>query len=161
MFVVGQLKHHQAKWKACKKKSLEIHRAFLEETAEMMAIKMRTTHEKAIKEIIKSEESRRSFQNIKNLLDKQQIPLMQIDIRSNPRDQNSPQITLNKREEVETSIMTQNRIHSLQALKTPFMSDPSLHKASDSFSPNNQYNSILDGSYVDTYLPSSNVRFHP
>lgn len=131
--------------------------AFLEERAKMMAIKMKTSHEKATKAIIKAEESRQTFQCIKNLLDKHQIPLTQVDVLSNPSDHSSPHITLSKREEVWTSIMKRNRIHSLQALKTPFISDPALLEASDLFSSNNKYDAILDGCYVDTYLQSTNI----
>ncbi len=65
---------------------MAIHEEFINKRAEMMATKMRTSHEKAIKAIIKPEESRRTFQNIRDLLDKQQILLTQVDVLTDPCD---------------------------------------------------------------------------
>jgi uncharacterized ferredoxin-like protein len=66
---------------------MAIHKEFINKRAEMMATKTRTSpHEKAIKEIIKPEESRRTFQNIRDLLGKQQILLTQVDVLTDPCD---------------------------------------------------------------------------
>ncbi|MFN9952374.1 MAG: hypothetical protein ACK55I_04680, partial [bacterium] len=48
----------RAQWQACKKKSFLLRKQFLQERAELMAEKMRTLEEKAVKAILKSEESR-------------------------------------------------------------------------------------------------------
>jgi hypothetical protein len=50
------------KWRSCKKKSEVIRLQFLKDKAELMALKLRTSEEKALRAIIKLEASRRTFQ---------------------------------------------------------------------------------------------------
>lgn len=59
-----------------------------------MAQKMRTMEEKALKSIMKSEASRKTYKKIKNIFGKQQIPLKQIDVPSPNGNPTHPHTTL-------------------------------------------------------------------
>jgi hypothetical protein len=87
---------------------------------------MNSTGEKALKAIMKSEQSRQTYKKIKALFGKSQNPLTQIDILSNPDDLKSPITTLTSRDEVKHHLLKRNRNHSLQALSTPFITNPTL-----------------------------------
>jgi len=63
------------KWRSCKKRSEMIRRQFLIERAEYLVTKMRTTEEKALKEILHAEEARKIYSTIKETFGKQQVPL--------------------------------------------------------------------------------------
>jgi hypothetical protein len=52
-----------------------IRRQFLIERAEYLVTKMRTTEEKALKEILHAEEARKIYSTIKETFGKQQVPL--------------------------------------------------------------------------------------
>jgi hypothetical protein len=123
--------------------------AFLQERAELMAQKLRTSEEKALLVIIKSEASRRTFQNLKDIFGKVQSPPTQIDISTDPNNKLSPRITLTDRKEIEQHILRRNRRHSLQSLATPFLSDPYLNAA---INPEGdpKFDLILDGNFTDT-----------
>jgi hypothetical protein len=69
-----------------KKRSATIHRSFLAEHAKMLASKMRTMEEKALKAIIQAEESHAMYHTICELLGKQNTTLTQVDIMTNPAD---------------------------------------------------------------------------
>jgi len=60
-FIQQQLRTYRVKWKACKKRNIALCQKFLSKKAGMVAIKLGTTREKAIRAILKSEESRRTF----------------------------------------------------------------------------------------------------
>jgi hypothetical protein len=66
----------------------------LSEHAEYLAAKMKTTEEKALRAIMRAEEARRIYQNIKELLGKQQQIFTQVDVMNPSNDVNSPLITL-------------------------------------------------------------------
>jgi hypothetical protein len=55
---------------------------------------MKTTEEKALRAIMRAEEARRIYQNIKELLGKQQQIFTQVDVMNPSNDVNSPLITL-------------------------------------------------------------------
>ncbi len=130
--------------------------AFLQERAELMAQKLRTSEEKALLVIIKSEASRRTFQNLKDIFGKVQSPPTQIDIFTDPNNKLSPRITLTDRKEIEQHILRRNRRHSLQSLATPFLSDPYLNAA---INPEGdpKFDLILDGNFTDTIPTTINL----
>ena len=108
------LKRVRDRWRACKKKSTAIRKKFFEERAAFFASKLKCTEEKAIRAILKAEESKRIHNNIKEILGKQSTPLTQVDtIDESSNERNH--ITLTSREEIENSIMKRNRKHSLQS----------------------------------------------
>jgi hypothetical protein len=146
VLITQRKRETRSKWKACKKQSALIHHQFLVECAEYMANKMRTTEEKALRAIIHVEASKRSYKNIKEIFGKQQVPLTQVDVLSDPTDPNSPHTTLTAREDIEYNILHRNRKHSLQSLSTPFMSHPELCHTIDPSSPYNQFDNLLHGS---------------
>jgi hypothetical protein len=110
---------------------------------------MRTTEEKALRAILQAEQSKRIYKNIKELFGKQQVPLTQVDILSDPNDSSSPHITLTDRNEIESHILRQNGKHSLQSLSTPFLSDPSLKHTIDPSSTSSKFSAFLDGSILE------------
>lgn len=61
VMILTKKKESRAKWKACKKRSAQLWQKFLSERAKFLAMKMQTTEEKALKAIIKSEQSRHTF----------------------------------------------------------------------------------------------------
>jgi hypothetical protein len=125
---------------------------FLTDKAELMALNLRTSEEKALRAIIKSEASRQTFRNIKNILGVQQAALTQVDIPMEPNSSSSTHETLSKREEVESHILAHNRKHSLQALSTPFFNDPALQSLIDPDIPGNNIQHLLDGTYSPDLL---------
>jgi hypothetical protein len=137
------------KCKSCKKKSASICHQFLTERAEFLATKMRTTEEKGLRAMLHAKNSKRIYKNIKELFGKQQVPLTQVDILSNPNDSSSPHTTLTAREDIELHILRRNRKHSLQSLSTPFLSDLSLQHTIDPSSPSNRFDALLDGSILE------------
>ena len=68
--IVRELWHSRNSRQRIKKKTMELRRKFLEERAERMAQKMRTTEEKALKAILKAEDSKRIYASIQNLTGK-------------------------------------------------------------------------------------------
>jgi hypothetical protein len=93
------------KWRSCKKKSQVIRRQFLTERAEYLAAKMRTTEEKALKAILHAEEARKIYSNIKGISGKQQVPLTQVDILSDPGNKLSAHTTLTSKDDIEENIL--------------------------------------------------------
>jgi hypothetical protein len=121
--IKSYLKLARNKWRACKKNSAAIRQKFLEERAAFFASKLQCSEEKALCAIIRAEESKRIYSNIREILGKQPNSLTQMDIidpQGTPRNTKTP---LTSREEVEHSIMQRNCRHSLQSLVTPFMSN--------------------------------------
>jgi hypothetical protein len=108
-FVIHQMKYYRVKWKVCKKWSMIIRPKLSTKQAEMMALKLQTSHKKAIKAIKKGEESRWTFQTIRELLAKNKKPLTQVDVLSDPNIINSSHITLNQKIDIETAILQRNR----------------------------------------------------
>jgi hypothetical protein len=117
------------KWKSCKKRSYELRKKFLYERANYLATKMRTTEEKALCAIIRSEDSRRIYRNIKELLGKQQQIFTQVDIKNPSPENNHPHTTLTEQLDIEREILSRNSRHSLQSYQTPFLSNSMLHDA--------------------------------
>jgi hypothetical protein len=117
----------------------------------MMAEKMRTTEEKAIKAILKAEESRQTFKKIRELLGCTNHPLTQVDILTDPNDPDSPVTTVSKKYEVETQILQRNRKHSLQANSTPFLQNPVLAQSIDPTNIKNGLDTFLNGSFVNAH----------
>lgn len=111
---------------------------------------MKTTEEKALKAIIKAEQSRRTFKNINEIFGKQNKPLTQVDVLSDPNNKDSLQNTITSREELERQILKRNRKHSLQPLDTPFFTKPTLRTAIDPYHNNSHLDSILNGSFSST-----------
>jgi len=72
------------KWRTCKKRSKTIRCQFLVERAEYLAMKIQTSGEKALRAILHAEEAKKIYKNIKETFGKQQIPLTQVDVLSNP-----------------------------------------------------------------------------
>lgn len=62
------------------KRCASIRQQFLNERADLMASKLHTSEEKALKAILKAEESKRTFAMIRDLLKTQQVPFTQIDV---------------------------------------------------------------------------------
>jgi len=84
-----------------------------------MARKLHTDEEKALKAIIKAEQSKRIFRSIRDITGKPQASLTQVDVPDPHRD-HTMLITLTTKEEVEHAILTRNQKHSKQSLATPF-----------------------------------------
>ena len=126
--IENNLKRARDRWRTCKKRSTAIRKKFLEERAAFFASKLKCTEEKAIRAIIKAEESKRIYNNNKEILGKQPTSLTQVDIIDESSDKRSL-ITLTSREDIENSIMKRNCKHSLQSLNTPFIAHPALSSA--------------------------------
>jgi len=136
------------KWKSCKKCSYELRKKFLSEQANNLATKMRTTEEKALRAIKRSEESRRIYHNIKELLGKQQQIFTQVDILNPSIENNHPHTTLTQQLDIEQEILSRNRRHSLQSYQTPFLSNSMLHEAISPEKENNKLDQFLEGSFL-------------
>jgi hypothetical protein len=145
----------RAKWQACKKRSEQIRMRFLSERADFMAMKMRTSEEKALRAILQSEASRHTFQKIQDTFGKQQTPLTQVDVISTDRLSTTPHTTLTSQAEIEQNIMERNRHHSLQSLETPFLSNPIPRDAIDPTRGNTKFEEILDGTFLNN-IPTNN-----
>ncbi len=149
------LKRARDRWRACKKRSTAIRKKILEERAAFFASKLKCIEEKAICAIIKAKESKRIYNNIKEILGKQPTPLTQVDIINESSDKRS-HITLTSREEIENSIMKKNRKHSLQSLNTPFIANPALSSAVNISNPHHM-DSLLDGTFIKQLCHSRNL----
>jgi hypothetical protein len=124
--IAQRKRESRAKWWACKKRSAQIRLQFLTERAEFLAQKLRTTEEKALKAIIKSEQSRNNFKRINDVLGKQHTPLTQIDYGPDPELGISSITSFSSKEDVEKHILLRNKKYSLQSLSTPFFNEPLL-----------------------------------
>lgn len=138
----------RAKWKACKKWSATLQKQFLEERAELLASKLRTTEEKALRAIIKAEESKQTFSQIKSILIKQNFPLSQVNVLSQPNDTTSPVITLTNKGEIEAQILTRNQRHSRQSLNTPFFTNPTFRDTMHPFLQHSALDAFTDGTFL-------------
>jgi len=67
VFIHQQLKQCCNKWKVCKKQCYAMHKRFLSERAQLMASKMKTNEERAIKAIIRAEESCCIYYNLRTM----------------------------------------------------------------------------------------------
>lgn len=144
-FIKQSLCQARILWKAIKKESGNIRMAFLEERAEEHAAKLHTTKEIALKAILQAEESKRTYNNIRQIAGhrNEKTPLTQIDI-DNPNQPNTP-ITITTKLEMENAIIQRNQRHARQALQTPFAAIPHLATAIDPIHPDNTIDQILDG----------------
>ena len=106
---------------------------------------MRTSEEKALGGILRSEVSRQTFQKIQDTFGKQQTHLTQVDVLSTDRLSTSPHTTLRSQEGIEQKIMDRNRRHSLQSLQTPFLSNYILQDATDPTRGNSKIMEISNG----------------
>jgi len=68
-----------------------------------LADKLRTTEEKALRAIIRAEDSRRSYQAIKALIVEQKSPLTEIEVNLDPHLNDSTILTT--KEDVETNLI--------------------------------------------------------
>jgi hypothetical protein len=128
---IQHLQLSRAWWKACKKRSAEIRRQFLLDHAALLASKLRTSEEKSTEAIIKAEETRSIYKNIREIMGKQKFPLTQVDVMPDGGAPSDPLVTLHQKSSIEAAILQCNHRHSLQALVTPFIQDPFLHNAID------------------------------
>jgi len=122
-----------------------------------MAEKLRSSEEKALKVILHAEQSRRIYNSIRELLEKKNKALTQIDVSSS----SDPLCidTLNTKLEIEQCLLSRNRNHSLQSLSTPFMNIATL---SNSISPNcsqARFDDFLSGKFLDLDVDTSTL--HP
>ena len=101
------------------KHSASLRLQFLHERAELLATKMHTTEEKALKAIIRAEQSRQLFSSLNEIFGKPNTPLTQVDVLSDPYDSTSPHETVSCKEVSEDQILARNRKYSLQSLSTP------------------------------------------
>jgi hypothetical protein len=86
---------------------------------------------KATEAIIKAEETRSIYKNIREIMGKQKFPLTQVDVMPDGGAPSDPLVTLHQKSSIEAAILQCNHRHSLQALVTPFIQDPFLHNAID------------------------------
>jgi hypothetical protein len=145
------IQHHKKitrdRWKSCKKRSVEIRKNFLLERATYLASKMHTSEEKALKAIIKSEKYRHIYKNIKELFGKSQQIFTQVDVLSDLSTSTSAQTTLTMQTDIERESLARNRRHSLQSLRTPFLSNPILHESISPESASHHMDVILNGTF--------------
>jgi len=113
MEIKVHLKQARNKWRACQKKNAAIRQKFLKEWAAFFASKLWCTEEKALRAIIKSEESKWIYSNIKEVLGKQPSSLTQVDIIDPQVLSGNTRTTLTSREDIEHTIMHRNWRHSL------------------------------------------------
>jgi hypothetical protein len=109
---------------------------------------MRTSEEKALRAIMKSEEARHIYHNIKELLCKQQPIFTKVDIKNPSKDVKSPMVTLTQQTDIEQEILSRNRRHSLQSYQTPFLANPILHDTISPEADTNKMDQFLDGSFL-------------
>jgi thymidine phosphorylase len=88
---------HREKWKTCKKKSDQLCKIFLQDCTAMMAEKLKTTEEKALKAVLSAETSCRSYATFKSIMEKQQSSLTQVDVPSSEQNPAHPHTTLTKK----------------------------------------------------------------
>jgi hypothetical protein len=125
--------------------------------AEILAAKMRTTEEKAIRSIIKAKGSRNTYSQIKSLLGKQQFPLTQVDILSHRNDSYSPFMTLTTRTDIEEQILSRNQRHSKQSLNTPFFTNSILCEVIDPISETSHFDDLINGIFVESITNDSTL----
>jgi len=58
-------------------------------------------------------------------------------------------MTLTSREDIEQNLLYCNKKHSLQALSTPFFTNPNLAKSLDPFADKVSFSKLMDGSLVE------------
>jgi hypothetical protein len=107
--IFSQQKLSRNAWRSCKKRSVILQKKILSESSELLASEMRTTEEKAVRAIMKAEESRIHYQNIREALGKLNTPLTQVDALSGPNDPLSCHHTISSKAELEDQILIQNR----------------------------------------------------
>jgi hypothetical protein len=144
------LRNARKQWRNIRKASDELRQKFLSDQAEEHALKTNASKEQALKVILKSEESKRTYHNIQTITGtkKEKKPLTQIDIPC-PKTPTS-KITLTTKLEIEDALIKRNQIHAQQSLKTPFAAIPSLANAIDPINPTNQIDQILNGTFLDS-----------
>lgn len=134
-----------------KKKGPELRQQYLAEQAEEYARKLNTTAEKALKAILKTDESKATYSQIRGIigLKRELSPLTQIEI-DDPNDSDC-HITLTTKNELEHALTLRNQKHARQSLHTPFAAIPSLAKTIDPHNSDNNINDIMQGTFQ--YLP--------
>jgi hypothetical protein len=130
---------------------------FLSEKADFLAQQLHTTVEKALRAIMKSEESRRIYSNLKEIFGKQHSILMQVNVHNNPLNPDAGQTTLSSTIKIEEKILERNHQHSLQFLSTPLLSIPTLQSSIDPHSKEDGLDKLLNGSILDSCLDSLNL----
>lgn len=143
-FIKQRLRTARQEWKEVKSRGSELRRQFLIEQAEDYACKLKTTPEKALHAIIKAEESKHTYNEIREIIgSKERIPLTQIEI-PDPVNVNN-RITLTTKIEMEQALTCRNQKHARQSLQTPFATIPSLLTAIDPHNNNNKHRMYLMG----------------
>lgn len=139
-------------WKTVKQDSGKIRLQHLQQRAEEHASKMNTTGATALKAILRTEQTKQTYKQIKTIMGHKtdKTPLTQIEIQSTAND--GTRTTLTTKEELEEAIMKHNQRHSRQSLQTPFANIPELFEAVDPNNPHNKIAPLLDGTYVDQHL---------
>lgn len=94
------MEEYRNQWKAVKKRSTQMRQTSLQDRALMMAEKMKTNKEKALKAILAAEASRRSYASINAILGKHRAPLTQIDIVSPDSASGHSHSTLTNRKDI-------------------------------------------------------------
>jgi hypothetical protein len=106
---------------------------FLEECATLLAEKMRTTDEKALRAIKKAEESKRIFCSIKQVIGKHRSQLTDIEVSTPSTGDNELTTMISNKHDMESHLIHRNKCHSKQSLSTPFFTLPILHQAINPF----------------------------
>jgi hypothetical protein len=99
-FIHQKMEEYHNQWKAVKKRSTQMRQTSLQDRALMMAEKMKTNKEKALKAILAAEASRRSYASINAILGKHRAPLTQIDIVSPDSASGHSHSTLTNRKDI-------------------------------------------------------------
>jgi hypothetical protein len=99
---------------------------------------------------MRSEESKRIYKNLNEIMGKQRSIFTQVDVPCDPLDPSSGVTTLTAKLEIEQQILQRNRRYSLQSLSTPFLSQNELASSIDPLSHNNILDQLLCGSFLDS-----------
>jgi hypothetical protein len=152
LFIRGKLRDARSQWKQIKKEGDTLRLSHLQERATEHAKKMNTTAEKALKAIIRSEQTKKTYKQIRTITGHKtdKNPLTQVDVPS-PID-GGQIITVTTKEDLESSIISRNQNHARQSLQTPFATVPALKAAVNPQDPANKIENILDGSFLEHHL---------
>jgi hypothetical protein len=99
---------------------------------------------------MRSEESRRIYKNLNEIMGKQRSNFTQVDVPCDPLDPSSGVTTLTSKLEIKQQILQRNRRHSLQSLSTPFLSRNELASSIDPLSHKDKLHQLLCGSFLDS-----------
>jgi hypothetical protein len=149
-FIKTQLINARRQWKDTKKDSRDLRFQHLQARAEEHAKKMNTDAETALKAILKTEQTKQTYMQIRAITGHKsdKTPLTQIDII----DSDGQTVKVTNKEELEKAIIVRNQRHARQSLQTPFASIPELQDAVNPNLPTNNIEDILEGTYIDQHL---------